>query len=72
MSGRKPVYYTAVIATAVGMFLPLLYGSLGWVRELLGSNPLLKSLALIVAGWLIAYVTFEEEGKETGEGLTVS
>jgi len=61
MKARELVYVLAVITTALGMFLPLLYGALGTVRVLLGSNPLLKSLGLILIGWAIAYLTFEEE-----------
>ena len=72
MNGRELVYHLAVTVTAFGMFLPLLYGSIGWIRELLGSNPLLKSLAIIVIGWLIAYVAFGEDGEKPGEMLITS
>ncbi|NJE49918.1 hypothetical protein E3E30_10150 [Thermococcus sp. 9N3] len=61
MEWKRVVYHVAVVVAALGMFLPLLYGAVPLVRELLGSNPLLKSLAVIALGWLTAYFTFEEE-----------
>ncbi|MEO2152478.1 MAG: hypothetical protein ABGW50_07465 [Thermococcus sp.] len=64
MEWTRVVYHVAVVVAALGMFLPLLYGAVPFVRELLGSNPLLKSLAVIALGWLTAYFTFEEEKRE--------
>ena len=64
MSGKGLVYKLAVVTTAVGMFLPVLYGTIGHLRELLGSEPLLKSLAVVVIGWVVAYFTFEEGREE--------
>ena len=65
MNGRRIVYPLAIIITALGMFLPLLYGSVGAVRELLGSDPLPKSVLITLLGWLIAYATFGENGRVT-------
>ncbi|AHL23284.1 hypothetical protein [Thermococcus nautili] len=64
MEWKRVVYHVAVVVAALGMFLPLLYGAVPLVRELLGSNPLLKSLAVIALGWLTAYFTFEERGEK--------
>ncbi|NJE54026.1 hypothetical protein [Thermococcus sp. 21S9] len=64
MEWKRLLYHVAVIVTALGMFLPLLYGYLPWVRKLLGTQPLLSSLAIIVIGWVVAYFTFEEEKRE--------
>ncbi|WP_457742842.1 hypothetical protein [Thermococcus sp.] len=61
MAIRELVYTVTVVTIALGMFLPVLYGSVGIVRELLGSNPLIKSTALVSLSWLVAYVTFKEE-----------
>ena len=73
MDGKGFVYHISVVLTALGMFLPLLYGAVGFVRELLGSNPLLKSLAIIALGWVIAYLTFEERNEENhGNALITS
>ncbi|WP_456367284.1 hypothetical protein [Thermococcus sp.] len=58
---RKVVYYASVIMASFGLFLPLIYGSLSFVHGLLGSNPLLKSLALSLIFWTLAYLTFEEK-----------
>lgn len=68
MSGKKLVYLLAVIVASLGMFLPLLYGAVPFVRELLGSDPLPKSLVLMLLGWAVAYFTYEEEK----EGFTAS
>ena len=57
------VYSMGVIITALGLFLPILYGNVGPLRELLGNDPLLKSLAITLFGWLMAYITFEDDGK---------
>lgn len=65
MGIRRLIYVVAVVTAALGMFLPIIYGSVGFVRELLGSNPLIKSAAVILISWLVAYVTFEEEESAT-------
>jgi len=65
MRGKRVAYYTAVFVAALGMFLPLLYGAVPLIRKLLGSNPLLKSVAVISLSWVVAYFTFEEA--ENGE-----
>ncbi len=72
MEAKMLVYHISVITTALGMFLPLLYGAVGPVREVLGSNPLLKSLAIIILGWIIAYITFEEKEESRENTFTAS
>ncbi len=72
MEGKRLVYHISVITTALGMFLPLLYGAVGPIREVLGSNPLLKSLAIIVLSWVIAYLIFEEKGESREDTFTAS
>ncbi len=72
MEGKRVVYHASVVTAALGMFLPLLYGAVGPVREALGSNPLLKSLGIIVLGWIIAYITFEEKEESREDTFTAS
>ncbi len=62
MKLKQLLYHVAVVVAALGMFLPLLYGYLPVLRKLLGNQPLLVSVAIIVLGWVIAYFTFEEKG----------
>jgi hypothetical protein len=64
MGWKKATYRLAVLVTALGMFLPLLYGYLPGLRELLGSHPLLVSVAIMLLGWVVAYFTFEEGREE--------
>ncbi len=64
MKWKRVVYHIAVIVAALGMFLPLLYGAVPIVRELLGSNPLIKSVTVITLSWLIAYLTFGDGKRE--------
>jgi predicted tellurium resistance membrane protein TerC len=54
-------YKFSVIATAFGMFLPLIYGAVPAIQKLLGKDPLLKSLGISVVFWILAYYLFEEE-----------
>jgi len=63
-----------VIITALGMFLPVVYGSIGPLKDILGDNILLKSAAIVVFGWVLAYLTFEESesGRRRGKELTAS
>jgi len=65
MGIKRLIYVVAVVTAALGMFLPIIYGSVGFVRELLGSNPLIKSAAVIAFSWLVAYATFEGEESAT-------
>ena len=67
MGWKRVVYHVAVTVTALGTFLPLLYGAVPFIRKLLGSDPLLNSLAVMALGWLTAYLTFEEENSQLPE-----
>jgi hypothetical protein len=58
---KRAIYILAVIVTALGLFLPVLYGNVHFLRNLLGKDPLPASVLITVIGWAIAYLTFEED-----------
>ncbi len=57
---RRAVYMAFVIITALGMFLPVLYGNVSFLRNAI-KDPLPVSLAIMVIAWLFAYYLYPEE-----------
>ncbi|WP_297499287.1 hypothetical protein [Thermococcus sp.] len=57
---RRAVYLASVVAAALGMFLPILYGNVRFLRSVM-EDPLPVSVAVMVAAWLFAYLLYTED-----------
>ena len=63
---KRLVYYASTLLAAVALFWPVIYGSVPALRVLPG-NPVIQGVVGLVIFGGLAYVTFDEAVKETGE-----